>query len=179
MFTLDNTLLVMIDVQGKLAGLMYDREKLYKNLETIVKAMNKLKIPIIWMEQVPEKLGPTIDQVACNLSDIEPIPKHTFSCCDNDRFQKKLKKIKRKNILVAGIETHICVFQTGYDLINSGYEVGVISDCVSSRTQSNKTIGLERMKMSGVIITSVEMTLFELMKSTKAEGFRDITRLIK
>ena len=179
MFKVDDTILILIDIQGKLASLMYDKDKLYKNLGIISKSMNLLKIPIIWMEQVPDKLGPTIDEIAINLSDISPIAKYTFSCYDNDEFKEKLKSMKRKQILLAGIEAHICVFQTANDLISDGYDVGVISDCVSSRVESNKNVGIERMNQAGVVTTSCEMVLFELMKSTKAEGFKEITRLIK
>jgi nicotinamidase-related amidase len=179
MLTIDNSLLVLIDIQGKLASLMHDKEMLYKNLEIITKSMNILKIPIIWMEQVPDKLGPTIDEISSNLPDINPISKYTFSCFDNDDFNEKLKSMGRKQIMLTGIEAHICVFQTAYDLIKDGYEVQVIADCVSSRTKQNKKVGLKRMNQAGVLTTSCEMVLFELMKSTKAEGFREITGLIK
>ena len=179
MFEIENTLLILIDIQGKLASLMHNKDNLYKNLEIIVKSMNILAVPIIWMEQVPDKLGPTIQQVADNLPDLEPIPKYTFSCCGNDQFMEKLDSIERKQILLTGIETHICVYQTAHDLIKEGYKVQAINDCVSSRTESNKTLGLNRIKDAGGSITSTEMILFELMKSTKAQGFREITKLIK
>ncbi|MCP3900438.1 MAG: hydrolase [Desulfobacteraceae bacterium] len=179
MFKVDDTVLVLIDIQGKLASLMHDKEKLYKNLEIITKSMNLLKVPIVWIEQVPDKLGPTIDEITNNLPDQKPIAKYTFSCCNNDEFIEEIKSLKRKQILLTGIETHICVFQTALDLIDDGYEVGVIADCVSSRTQSNKDIGITRMNQAGVVTTSCEMVLFELMKSTKADGFREITKLIK
>ncbi len=179
MFKVDDTVLVLIDIQGKLASLMHNKEKLYKNLEIITKSMNLLKVPIVWIEQVPDKLGPTIDEITNNLPDQKPIAKYTFSCCNNDEFMEEIKSLKRKQILLTGIETHICVFQTALDLIDDGYEVGVIADCVSSRTQSNRDIGIKRMNQAGVVTTSCEMVLFELMKSTKAEGFREITKLIK
>ncbi len=179
MFEIDDTVLVLIDIQGKLASLMYEKDKLYRTLEIITKSMNLLNIPIVWVEQVPDKLGPTIDEVANNLPDKTPIAKYTFSCCNNNEFMEEVKSLNRKQILLTGIETHICVFQTALDLIKDGYEVGVIEDCVSSRTQLNKDIGIKRMNQAGVVTTSCEMVLFELMKSTKADGFREITGLIK
>ena len=179
MFTINNTILILIDIQGKLATLMHDNDKLYKNLEILVKSMNILKIPIIWMEQMPENLGPTIEQISNNLPDLKPIPKSTFSCCGDDQFLKKLESIKRNQVLVTGIETHICVYQTACDLISKGYDVQVVADCVSSRVHSNKTIGLERINQAGGLTTSTEMILFELLKSAKSDGFREITRLIK
>jgi len=179
MFAIENSLLILIDIQGKLASLMHNKDHLYKNFEIIVQSMNILNIPIIWMEQVPEKLGPTIQQITDNMPDSEPIPKFTFSCCGNDQFMERLDSIERKQILLTGIETHICVYQTACDLIKKDYEVQVIEDCVSSRTQSNKTLGIKRIKEAGGSVTSTETILFELMKSTKARGFREITKLIK
>jgi nicotinamidase-related amidase len=179
MFEIENSVLMLIDIQGKLASLMHNKDNLYKNLEIIVKSMNALEVPIIWMEQVPDKLGPTISNITDNLQDLEPIPKYTFSCCGNDAFNERLASLKRKKILLTGIETHICVYQTACDLIEKGYQVQVIEDCVSSREQSNKILGLNRIEKAGGSITSCEMILFELMKSTKAKGFREITKLIK
>ncbi len=158
---------------------MQDKEKLYKNLEIIVKSMNLLKIPIIWVEQVPQNLGPTIKEVSDNLTDLSPIAKNSFSCCANDQFMEELDSKSRKQILLTGIETHICVFQTANDLFLNGYEVQVISDCVSSRTESNRNLGLTRINQTGALITSVEMILFELLKSTDTEGFKGIVKLIK
>ena len=179
MFAIDNTLLVLMDIQGKLETLMHEEANIYKNLEIIIKAMNVFKVPILWMEQVPDKLGPSIEQVSDNLYDLMPIPKYTFSACGNNQFMDKLGLLKRKQILLTGIETHICVFQTAHDLLSKGYDVQAIADCVSSRTETNKILGLKRMNEAGATITSCEMILFELMKSTKAEGFKEITRLIK
>ncbi len=172
MFTIDNTLLVLIDIQGRLATLMHDNDKLFKNLEILVKSMNVLKIPIIWMEQMPENLGPTIEQVSNNLPGLKPISKFTISCCGNDQFLLELESIKRNQILVTGIETHICVYQTACDLIKKGYDIQVVADCVSSRAYSNKVVGLERINNAGGVTTTTEMILFELLKSAKSDGFK-------
>lgn len=179
MFSVDNTAIVLIDIQGKLATLMHDRENLYKSLETIVKGMNVLKVPVIWMEQVPQSLGPTIEEVAAHLGNRKPIAKNTFSCCDNDQFMDELNQIDRSQILLAGIETHICVYQTAASLISRGYQVQAIEECVSSRTSANKQIGLDAIRGLGGMVTSCEMILFELMKSTDANGFKEIVKLIK
>lgn len=179
MFSINDTLLILIDIQGKLASLMHNRDDLYKNLEILVKSMNILNIPIIWMEQVPDKLGPTIKEISDILPDLKPIPKFTFSCCGNDQFMQEISSLQQKQILVTGIETHICVYQTSVDLIKKGFQVQVVEDCVSSRTESNKTLGINRIKNAGGSVTSCEMILFELMKSTKSQGFKEITQLIK
>ncbi len=179
MFSTENTVMILIDVQGKLATLMHEREQLYKSLETIVKSMKILEVPIIWLEQVPESLGPTVEEISKYLTDMTPIAKHTFSCCDNREFTDTFNALNRNQVLLTGIETHICIFQTAFDLIRAGYQVQVITEGVSSRTVENKEIGLGRIKQAGGVVTSIEMILFELMKSTKANGFRDVVRLIK
>lgn len=179
MFFVENTAIVLIDIQGKLATLMHDRENLYKSLEIIVKGMNILEVPVIWMEQVPQSLGPTIEEVSGHLGNMTSIAKNTFSCCDNEEFMDVLHRIDRNQILLTGIETHICVYQTAADLVDRGYQVRAIEECVSSRTPGNKQTGLDAIRSLGGMVTSCEMILFELMKSTDAKGFKEIVKLIK
>jgi nicotinamidase-related amidase len=179
MLTIDNTVLLLIDVQGKLARIMYESDKLFAGLETMVKAMKILDVPVIWMEQVPESIGPTIDRLAELLPDLKPIAKNTFSCCSNQEFMDRFDALGRSKVLLTGIETHICVYQTGIDLIKAGYEVQAVADCVSSRTKENKEIGLDRIRQAGGYVTSNEMVFFELMKAAKGDNFKQIVKLIK
>jgi len=179
MLTIDNTVVLLIDVQGKLARIMYESDKLFAGLETMVKAMKILDVPIIWMEQVPENIGPTIGRLAELLPDLKPIAKNTFSCCDNQEFMDRFDSFGRSKVLLTGIETHICVYQTGMDLIKAGYDVQAVADCVSSRTKENKKIGLDRIRQAGGYITSNEMVFFELMKAAKGDAFKQIVKLIK
>ncbi len=179
MLTIDNTVLLLIDVQGKLAEIMYDKDKLFASLETIIQAMKILDIPVIWMEQVPESIGNTIPQLAELLPDIKPIAKNTFSCCSNQEFMDKFDSLGRGKVLLTGIETHICIYQTGIDLIKAGYDVQIVADCVSSRTKENKAIGMDRIKQAGGSVTSNEMIFFELMKAAKGNKFKQIIKLIK
>lgn len=179
MLTLQNTLLIVVDVQGKLAHLMHRKEMLFENLRKIIKGMQVLAIPILWTEQNPEKLGPTIPEIANLLSDIHPISKLSFSCCRSDRFMQALTRLKLKQVLIAGIETHICVYQTAVDLENLGYEVQVVTDAVSSKTAENKQIGLEKMKDAGATLTSTETALFELLKGADAAKFKEILKIVK
>ena len=137
MFAIDKTIMLLIDVQGQLAQLMYEKEKLFKSLGTLIQGMKILEVPIIWMEQIPKNLGPTTEAISKYLTGEEPIEKFSFSCCSEPQFMDKFKKAGRTQVLLTGIETHICVFQTGHDLINQGCEVQVVSDCVSSRTKEN------------------------------------------
>lgn len=179
MLTLENTVLAIIDVQGKLAQIMYDKNSLFANLQRIIRGAQVLNIPILWAEQIPEKLGPTVPEISILLTDQQPITKVSFSCCGEERFIKKLKTLNKKQILIAGIETHVCVYQTVMDLLASGYEIHVLSDAVSSRTLANKEVGLNIMKESGAKIQSVEMVLFELLKKAEGDHFREIIKIVK
>ncbi|MCX5800149.1 MAG: hydrolase [Candidatus Eisenbacteria bacterium] len=179
MLKTETTVLVIIDVQGKLAHLMHRKEELFENLQKIIKGARILGIPILWLEQNPEGLGPTIPELAALLDDVGPISKFSFSCCGDDRFVTALNSLNRKQVLLAGIETHICVYQTATDLVASGYEVQIVSDAVSSRTKENRKIGLERIKEIGAGLTGTETALFELLRTAKAEKFKEIAKIVK
>jgi nicotinamidase-related amidase len=179
LLTSENTVLTIIDVQGKLAQIMYDKNSLFANLQRIIRGAQTLNIPILWAEQIPEKLGPTVPEISNLLADQQPITKASFSCCGEERFIKKLKTLNRKQILIAGIEAHVCVYQTVMDLLASGYEIHVLADAVSSRTLANKEVGLNIMQESGAKIQSVEMVLFELLKRAEGDNFREIIRIVK
>jgi nicotinamidase-related amidase len=179
MLKADTAVLVIIDVQGRLAQVMHGKDALFKSLQAMIQSFKVLEIPIIWMEQIPKNLGHTISEVAQYLSDITPIAKHTFSCCGNDQFMEKFKAINRKQVLVCGIESHICVYQTAVDLLNMGCEVQVLCDCVSSRTPENKQLGIDRMKDAGAVLTGTEMALFEMLKAAEGPKFKEIVKIIK
>ncbi len=180
MLTLNNTALVVIDVQGKLAQLMTQKEALFENLQKVIKGAQTLELPIIWNEQLPEKLGPTSPEIAELLNQsAQPIAKTSFSCCGNPPFMQALQAAGCKQVLLTGIETHVCVYQTCRDLLDLGYEVQVITDAVSSRTPENRQIGLERMKEAGATMTSTEMALFELLRVAEGPKFKEITKIVK
>jgi nicotinamidase-related amidase len=175
----EDTILIIVDVQGKLAQLMYEREKLYLNLQKIIQGATILKLPIIWMEQYPRGLGPTIPEIVSLIPDLQPIPKMSFSCCGESHFMTKLNAIDRNQILISGIETHVCIHQTALDLIEMEYEVQIVSDAVSSRSKENKEIGLKKIAASGAKLTSVEMALFELLRIAGTEEFKAISKILK
>ena len=145
----------------------------------MIQATKILEIPIVWMEQIPEKLGQTSVEISQFLPDQTPIAKSSFSCCGEPVFMEKFKKIGRDQVLLTGIETHVCVCQTGNDLIQKGYDVQVVADCVSSRTKENKDIGIQRLLQSGARITSLEMIIFELLGNAEGDKFQEIVRLLK
>jgi nicotinamidase-related amidase len=159
---------------------MHQKETLFANLERMIKGAQVLDMPIIWTEQVPDKLGETTPEIGkLLLESARPISKVSFSCCGNEPFMAQLKTLHRQQILLTGIETHICVYQTALDLLNLGYEVEVVADAVSSRIAENKQLGLERMKEAGARLTSAEMALFELLRAAEGPQFKAITKIVK
>ncbi len=179
MLTPENTALCLIDIQGKLAQLMYEKEQLFGNLQRLVKGSKLLGLPILWCEQNPDGLGPTIPEVAQLLPELTPFSKYSFSCCGDEPFRLALEVVRRKNILVAGIETHVCVYQTVRDLLAGDHEVEVIVDAVSSRTVANKEVGLRRMRDDGARLSSTEMVLFELQQNGQGERFKELLKIVK
>lgn len=179
MLTKENTVLVVIDIQGKLASLMHRREEFYDNVVRMVKGAQALEIPVIWNEQIPDKLGPTVDKIRDAINQAGPLVKTSFSCCGNPEFNKTLSDSKKKQVLLAGMETHVCVYQTAIDLLNNGYEVHLVADAVSSRIPENIEIGRNAIARAGAYITSVEMCLLEILQEAQGDQFREIIKIIK
>ena len=179
MITSTDTTLVLVDVQAKLTPAMHAKEVLLENLKRLVQGVRILRVPILWTEQNPAGLGPTLPEIAELLTNQKPVSKFSFSCCGSEQFRNELNALNRKNMLIAGIESHVCVYQTAADLINLGFEVQVIADAVASRTLENKLIGLEKSKSVGACLTSTETVLFELLKDAKSEKFKEISRIVK
>lgn len=179
MIRIENTALVVVDVQGKLAQSMDDRATLFGNLQRMVKGAQALEIPVILAEQTPEKLGSTIAEVAELLPGIEPVSKTSFSCMASPRFVENLSSLNRNQVLVVGMEAHVCVYQTAIDLLQHGYEVEVVEDAIGSRAASNKRLAVRKMLARGVGLTSVEMALFELMGNSEHPAFRKIQAIIR
>lgn len=179
MLEVGDTVFALVDVQGRLAQTMADRERLFDNLQRLVKGMRALAIPILWLEQNPRGLGPTIPELAALLTDLQPIPKLTFSCCRCPAFMEALQAVGRRQVLLAGIEAHVCIYQTAMDLQAQGYHVEVVADAVSSRTAQNREIALMRLRDAGISLTSVEMALFELLKVAEGPAFKEILAIVK
>ena len=179
MLTPERTALIIIDIQGKLAHLMYEKDLLFTNLQKLIQGAQILGIPMLVTEQNPERMGPTVPEIAHLLSGMGPISKLSFSCCGSERFLQELKSLNRNQVLIAGMEAHVCVYQTAMDLLDAGYSVQVVADAVSSRTLENKRIGLERIKEGGANWTSTEMALFELVKTAERAEFKEILQIVK
>lgn len=179
MLDIGNCCLIVVDVQGKLAELMHEKEILFRNVATLIKAARILEIPILWCQQCPQSLGQTTPQIAELLVGCQPIDKATFSCCGDDKFKAALAGLSRRQIILAGIETHVCIYQTAADLLAQGYSVDIVADAVSSRTPANKQIALRRLSAQGANITSTEMALFELLRTADHQKFKQVAKLIK
>lgn len=174
-----NAVLVVIDVQGRLATLMHENQELFTNIIRMIRGARVLNIPIIWTEQIPDKLGGTIAEIKDELDGVDLLTKSTFSCCGDRNFNEKLNRLGRKQIIVTGIEAHICVYQTCIDLLGSNFEVHLVTDAVSSRLESNYHLGVQRIKEVGAVLTSVEMSLFEMLKVAEGEQFKGIIQIVK
>ena len=175
----NRSLLIITDIQGNLANLMFRRDDLYKQIGIMIEGIKAFDIPILWIEQYPRGLGPTVPEVASHLEGYKPLPKKTFSSLRDPEINKRLTETGRDQVILIGIETHVCIHQTAMDLLSQGIETHVVADAVSSRTEFNKRIGLEKMAHAGVIITSVETALFELLEIAEGETFKKIVRLVK
>ena len=178
MLELHNTVMVLVDLQDKLLPAMHNTEALLDSTDRLVRGMLLLEAAILWAEQNPAGLGATSQKIAKHLPG-EAISKMSFGCCGEKKFISSLESLNRKQVVLAGIETHVCVYQTAIELIRRGYQVHVVSDAVSSRTPENKAIGLQLMKAAGASITSMETVLFELMKAADGEKFKELLKIVK
>lgn len=175
----DQVQLIMVDIQQKLVPLMSNKEDLVANFRKIIGGAQCLKIPIIYTEQYPQGLGYTIDELRQLIKPGEPVEKTEFSCCQAEIFRKVIAGNDRPQLLLGGIEAHICVYQTALDLIDLGYQVHLLTDCIASRVPANVRLAIRKLAACGVQLTGVEMALFELPGSSQAAEFKTISKLIK
>ena len=175
----DDTIAVLIDYQEKFVPAINDSELVEKNIIKAIKGIKIFNIPIIVTQQYTKGLGNTINSISNALENYIPIDKHSFSCTGSEEFMLSLKASNKKTVILFGIEAHICVQQTAYALQDLGYDVYVLSDCVSSRNRSDCDTALTRMALNGIQITSSESALFELLRDSKNDGFKEIQTLVK
>ncbi len=180
MLNIQDSILVIIDVQEKLVNAASNGTKISSNMTKLAKTANVLDVPTIVTEQYPQGLGQTVielSQVLPNSTHI--IEKTSFSAMREEPFKRILKAYNRKQIIIGGIEGHICILQTVFDLIKEGYEVYIVKDCTSSRRSEEFNIGIELAKQYGAKVTCLEIALFEWLKSSKHPNFKEIQALIK
>lgn len=175
-----NTAFVIIDVQEAFRDVILGFKSLANRISNAAKGFDLLGVPVIATEQYPKGLGKTAKEIAKSLPKSARIFEKTkFSSCGASEFMGYLKFLGVNQVVICGLETHICVSQTAHDLLNEGFQVHLLIDCVASRTELNKQIGIEKMKLHGAIPANVEMALFELMRDSKHEKFKEIQALIK
>ncbi len=169
--------LVVVDVQGKLARMVHESERVVGAIGRAIRGAKALDIPVIVTEQYPEGIGPTIEELASLVPDVPRISKKTFSCCGAPSFLAALGP--RSQVVLTGIETHVCVYQTCRDLLLRRFQVHVAADAVSSRDPLAAAVALDRMRAEGAVITTVEMALFEMLEVAEGDRFRAVLRVVK
>ena len=172
LLTRDDTAFVAIDFQERLVPAMSGKEKLTEKTERLAKGMQALGIPTVVTQQYTKGLGSTIPSIAEALGEFEPIDKFTFGCMENE-------ELGRKNIVICGIEAHICVQQTALQLMEAGYNVYLVVDCISSRSEEDKLWAVTRMGEAGAVITTYEAVLYEILRNSKADGFKAVSAIVK
>ena len=175
----ENTVGLIVDIQERLFPVMWEKEKLLENCKILIAGLNELKIPAIITQQYTKGLGETHAEIKSLIPDFEYIEKRDFSCCDEPLVSEKLKKSNAKNVIICGIESHVCVLQTAIDLKEAGLNPIVVMDCVSSRKKEDLELAKERFRIEGVMMTSYESILFELTRTSAASEFRAISKLVK
>ncbi len=173
--------LVVVDVQEKLLPPIFQKDQLLRNTKLLIRAARILKIPALVSTQYAKGLGRTVPEIASLLPETEPIDKQLFSCFGSDVFCTLLKRLpgNRNTLLLCGMETHICVMQTALAALGEGYLVHVASDAVSSRAEWNWKVGLDRMRASGAVISSTEMMIYELVRSSGSAAFKELLPHLK
>ncbi|MCX8069003.1 MAG: hydrolase [Thermodesulfovibrionales bacterium] len=180
-FTLhkDKSVLMVIDIQERLAKVMDRRDGVIKNTIHLIELAKLYKIPIVVTEQYPKGLGHTVNEIKEALNEYKPLEKLSFDCCSESSIDDTIRGLNRSQIIITGMETHICVLQTTLSLLKKGYDVHLVSDGVCSRTDDNMIVGLNMMRDAGAVITSTETALFQLLKIAGTEEFKLISMRIK
>jgi isochorismate hydrolase len=177
----EEAVLVVVDVQDVLMKQMNQgvAEKVIRNIRTLLSFAQEMAIPVLTTEQYPKGLGPTVSEIKMELGSVSSIEKVSFSCCGVETFNEKLNQTGRKQVILTGIETHVCVLQTADDLIQAGHEVHAVADAICSRRKLDWEIGLRWMEKKGAMISTTEIIAFQLMKEAGTEEFRTLSKWLK
>lgn len=175
----DQAVLVLVDVQERLHAEMSRRDEVARNLVKLAETARLLKVPVVLTEHAAKAFGPTIEPVRTALAGIAPLHKMVFSCFGSEEFRAALAALGRKQVVVSGYETHVCVCQTALDAQAAGYQVHVVRDASSSRTEGDYEVGLDKMAGAGVLPASAETVMFELLERAGTEEFRALLPVIK
>jgi len=175
----DNTILLVVDIQERLAAAMAERERVVANTGHLIAAAKLLGVPVLHTEQYPKGLGPTVPELRAALDPAAPVEKMTFDCCGEPAFTPALEQTGRSTVIVCGMEAHVCVLQTVLSLLGSGLSVHLVADAVCSRNPENARVALELLRDAGAVITCTETALFQLLVRAGTPEFKAIQARIK
>jgi nicotinamidase-related amidase len=175
----DKSVLCVIDVQERLAPVTAEPEQVIAKSALLMTAAARLGVPMLVSEQYPKGLGPTVDVLSKIAPEGSVFPKVHFSCTENPDYRAHLDELGRGQMVVTGMEAHVCVLQTALGAQQAGYQVAVAADAVTSRDPANKSAALDRLAANGVEIVTTEMVVFEWLKTAGNDAFRDLSKLIK
>ena len=171
--------LLVVDMQARLVPAMHEPEELVARVRLLLEAARMLGVPALASEQYPKGLGPTVEPVAALLPEGAILPKTTFSCARDPRLMQAIKGLDREQLLICGVEAHVCVLQSALELKQQGFAVHVAADAVGSRVPLRRDLGLARMRHAGCVIVDTEMTVFEWLREAGSDEFRALSRLVK
>jgi nicotinamidase-related amidase len=174
-----DTIGLVIDLQEKILPIIQNKDAILKNSLTLLKGLNALNIPILVTQQNTKNLGATLPAVTEVIRNFNYFDKLTFSCWREQAFQKELIASGKKNVVIIGIEAHVCVMQTVLDLAANGYQPVVVEDCIGSSTLNDKKVSLWRMRDNGAIITTWESIIMELCTAAGSDEFRSLLKIVK
>jgi nicotinamidase-related amidase len=173
------TTLVVVDIQEKFMPVIFEIDRVVENTKKLVRAFQAMKIPVIFTQQYTKGLGPTAEEIAQLFGDEKPIEKIEFSCMENKEFLKRMKGFGVKDLVICGIEAHVCILQTALDAIKQGFRVYIVQDATSSRNKSDWKTAMRRARQSGAFIVSTEMIIFQLLRKAGTQEFKEIQRIVK
>lgn len=175
----DQSALLLIDIQEKILGVMHNPDMVIKNSLKLIRGFKALNVPIFYTEQYPKGLGPTSSELLPELEGLSAIQKMSFSCFGAGNFFQRLVDNNVKQVVVAGIEAHVCVQQTVMDLLANGFQVDVCADAVSSRTEVDYVTALKRMRHHGAEVTTAESVLFEILNVCGTDEFKAVSKIVR
>ena len=178
----EHTALIVIDVQERLFPAMDSdhREEVMRNLKVLAATAQRLQVPTLATEQYPKGLGHTLPEMKAALpTGLEPIEKVAFSCWGVEAFRSRLTASGARQVLLGGIEAHVCVLMSALDLLAAGYGVHIVADAVTSRTQANWRLAMDQLRQAGAVVTTTETALFQLLRQADSDDFRELARLIR
>ena len=175
---LEDSIVLVVDIQERLLSVMSDSEKVLENNLKFLRGIATLEVPVVYTEQYPKGLGKTVDPILNVIPDGKYFEKMQFSSLEEDVYTC-LKESGKNTVLVCGIETHVCVIQTIMDLVEKGFKPVLVSDCTDSRKETDKTYAIIRAGAEGAVVSSYEAVLFELMKTARHPKFREISKIVK